>query len=75
VIAYEVEKQGYRVLVFRDESMRSKEMSDFINRLEKKNSSIQESKRKAKRHLIDIGKEAIEHDPYFGTTIIILRAV
>jgi transposase len=70
VIAYEAEKQGYRVLVFRDESMRSKEMSDFITRMEKKNLSIQESKRKAKGSEIDIGKEVIDHDPYFGTIII-----
>jgi hypothetical protein len=32
VVAYEPEKDGYRIIVFRDESMRSKEMSDFIGR-------------------------------------------
>jgi transposase len=36
VIAREQEKAGYRIVVFRDEFMRSKEMSDFIKRLEKK---------------------------------------
>jgi hypothetical protein len=48
VIAYEVAKLGHRVIVFRDESMRSIEMSDFINRLEKINITIRESKKKKK---------------------------
>jgi transposase len=70
VIAYEPEKKGYRILVFRDEYMRSKEMSDFIKRLEKKNLTIRASKKKVKDSEVDIGKEAIKSDPYFGTIIM-----
>jgi transposase len=66
VIAYEPEKVGYRTVVFRDESMRSKEMSDFVKRLEKKNLAIRESKRKEKAPEFDIGEEAIKNDPYLG---------
>ncbi|MDR3135147.1 MAG: hypothetical protein LBU69_03520 [Deltaproteobacteria bacterium] len=46
VIAYEVAKLGYRVIVFRDESMRSKEMPDFINRLEKNISILEKARKK-----------------------------
>lgn len=70
VIAYEPKKDGYRIIVFRDESMRSKEMSDFIGRLEKRNLGIEESKGKKTEQKVDIGKEAIDGDPYFGTIII-----
>jgi hypothetical protein len=45
-------------------------MSDLIYRLEKKNLAIRASKRQSKVPEIDVGKEAIEHDPYFGTIII-----
>jgi transposase len=70
VLAHEPEKDGYRIIVYRDESMRSKEMSDFIGRLEKKNAAIEESKRKKDAVKADIGKETMENDPYFGTIII-----
>jgi hypothetical protein len=70
VLAYEPEKDEYRIIVFRDESMRSKEMSDFIARLEKKNLGIDESKKKKVSDKADIGQEAIAGDPYFGTIMI-----
>ncbi|MDR1110135.1 MAG: transposase, partial [Deltaproteobacteria bacterium] len=70
VMAYEPEKDGYRIVVFRDEFMRSREMSDFIKRLEKKNQAIRESKKKEKAPESDIEEEAIKSDPYFGTIIV-----
>jgi transposase len=70
VTAFEPEKTGYRIIVFRDESMRSKEMSDFIARLEKKNLGIRENKKKDMEAEVDIGQEVIARDPYFGTIII-----
>jgi hypothetical protein len=70
IIAYEPIKSEYRIIVFRDEYMRAKEMSDFIKKLEKKNLAIRESKRNKAIPEIDIGKEAIIKDPYFGTIII-----
>jgi transposase len=68
VTAFEAEKTGYRIIVFRDEAMRSKEMSDLIARFEKKNLGIRESKKKEAE--VDIGQEVIAHEPYFGTIII-----
>jgi transposase len=50
--------------------MRSREMSDFIKRLEKKHQAIRESKKKEKAPESDIGEEAIKSDPYFGTIIV-----
>ncbi|MDR1051057.1 MAG: transposase, partial [Deltaproteobacteria bacterium] len=70
VIAYEQDKDGYRIIVFRDERMRYKEMSDFIANLEKKNLAIREMKKKHKSAEFNIGEEAIKSDPYFGTIII-----
>jgi hypothetical protein len=70
VIAYEPEKQGYRIIVFRDESMRAKEMSDFISRLEKKNLAIEECKKKNTEPKADIGQETMNNDPHFGTIAI-----
>jgi len=76
VTAYEIKQEGYRVIVFRDESMRSNEMTDFIARLEKKNMEIIEAKenirkvKKADDNIVDIGKEVIDSDAYFGTIII-----
>jgi hypothetical protein len=70
IIAYEPSNSEYRIIVFRDEYMRSKEMSDFIQNLEKKNLAIRESKRKKIVSEINIGEEAIKKDPYFGTIII-----
>jgi transposase len=70
VLAHEPEKNGYRVIVFRDESMRAKEMSDFIGRLEKKNACIGERRRKKGDAEADIGKETTENDPYFGIIVI-----
>jgi transposase len=70
VMAYESNKAGYRVIVFRDEARRSKEMPDFIVHLEKQNLGSRESKKKKKEPEADIGRAAIERDPYFGAIII-----
>ena len=76
VTAYEQQREGYRIIVFRDENMKSCEMRDFITRLEKKNAEIYEAKEKTRKtkkadaELFDIGKEVIDADTYFGTIII-----
>ena len=71
VTAYMVERDGYRILTFRDEEMRLHEMSDFISRLEKVNQAIRESKNKNNETEADIGLEALKSDPRFG--VIIMR--
>ena len=72
VTAYQLMREGYKILVFRDEEMRFHEMADFIARLEKKNQSIRESKNKDKENEVDIGAETLSADPRFG--VIIMRA-
>jgi len=71
VTAYQLVREDYKILVFRDEEMRFHEMSDFITRLEKKNQSIRESTNKSKESEADIGLETLNADPRFG--IIIMR--
>ena len=71
VTSYQLEREDYKILVFRDEEMRYHEMSDFITRLEKKNQSIHESKNKSNEEEIDIGLETLKADPRFG--VIIMR--
>jgi transposase len=76
VTAYETKRDGYRIIVFRDESLKSDEMTDFIARLEKKNAAVMEAKEKTRKtkkageSLVDIGKETIAADPSFGTIIM-----
>ena len=76
VTAYELQRNNYRIFVFRDESMRSDEMADFIARLEKKNAEIREAKektrkaQKAQEEPVDIGSLTIDADPTFGTIVM-----
>jgi len=68
VLVYEPVKVGYRVLVFRDEDLRAREMTDFINRLEKKNLVAEE----LGEFVVDVGQAVLEADAYFG--VIVLRS-
>jgi transposase len=67
VMAYEPLKSGYRIIVFRDEDLRSREMADFIARLEKQN--LVALKRGEK--CVDVGQLVFEADAFFG--VIVLR--
>jgi transposase len=65
-------KDGYRVIVFRDEKLRADEMADFVKRSEKANAAA--AKRRdfdPDRDLRDIAVETAEKLPYFG--VIVLR--
>jgi len=69
ILVYEpVVRSGYRVLVFRDEDLRAREMVDFVNRLEKKNLVAQE----LGEVVVDVGVAAVEADAYFG--VVVLRS-
>jgi len=49
VIAYQVNRENYQVIAFRDEDMKAHEMSDFISKLEKKiKPSVKRKKRQMK---------------------------
>jgi len=72
VTAFQLEREGYKIFVFRDEEMRLHEMADFIARLEKKNQGIRESKNKGEENEVDIGMETLNSDPRFG--VIIMRS-
>jgi len=71
VLAFQVEREGYNVIAFRDEDMKTHEMSDYITKLEKNNQAIRESKRKTDELEADVGIETLKADPYFG--VIIMR--
>jgi transposase len=62
VLAYEPVKMGYRVLVFRDKDLRSRERSDFIVRLEKQNQVAL----KRGEVVVDVGRAAFEVDAFLG---------
>jgi len=69
VMVYEpVKRASYRVLVFRDEDLRARELADFLLRLEKKNQVAQA----LGESVVDVGVAAVEADPYFG--VIVLRS-
>jgi hypothetical protein len=67
VMSFEPVKVGYRVLVFRDEDLRSRELTDFVARLEKQNLVAL----KCGEAVVDVGRAALEADPFFG--VIVLR--
>ena len=70
VIACQVDRGVYQVIAFRDEDMKTHELSDFITKLEKKNQAIRETIKKTDETESDIGIEALKADPYFGIIII-----
>jgi transposase len=67
VRVYEPVKSGYRVIVFRDEALRSREMADFIARLEKQNLAALG----CGEGVVDVGQAVLEADAFFG--VIVLR--
>jgi transposase len=67
VLAYESVKVGYRILVFRDEDLRSREMTVFVARLEKQNLVAL----KRGEVGVNVGQAVLEADAFFG--VIVLR--
>jgi len=72
IFAHMEERDGYRIYVFRDEKMRSKEISDFVGRAEKSNASAEKKKNfDPENDLHDIPQKTQEAIDKFG--IIIFR--
>jgi len=65
-------REDYRVLVFRDEKMRSDEMTDFVERAEKANATAMAKKKfdPAKDALRDVSSETMAKTAEFGVIVI-----
>jgi transposase len=70
--AYSEEKNGYRICVFRDEKLRGNEMTDFVERGEKANTTIAAKKSfvPGRDLLRDISSETIGKTCEFGVIVI-----
>jgi len=70
--AHSTQRDGYRICVFRDEKLRSDEITDFVERTEKYNASIREKKSfvPAKGILRDVTGEAEAKECLFGTIVV-----
>jgi hypothetical protein len=70
--AYSEEKNGYRICVFRDEKLRSNEITDFVERVEKTNATLKAKRtfEPSKDVLRDISLETIGKDAEFGVIVI-----
>jgi transposase len=70
--AYSERKNGYRICVFRDEKLRSNEMTDFVGRAEKSNATVAAKKSfvPGKDVLRDISSEAKGKSAEFGVIVI-----
>jgi len=70
IFAHMKECDGYRIYVFRDEKMRSKEIADFVGRKEKSNAAAEKKKTfDPDKDLSDIYKTTKESMDQFGVII------
>jgi len=72
ILAHSEKKDGYRVIVYRDEKLRSDEMTDFVERVEKANATKLSKKGfdPDKDALRDVSSETMDRTADFGAIVI-----
>lgn len=70
ILAKSEERKDYRLCIFRDEKLRSDEMTDFVERAEKANATIKAKRTFEENELHNVSTETMDRVTEFGTIIL-----